>query len=191
MLPGPAAERALGYLALVLLVWSPLLWSAGPMLLRPPKAPGGAGHLSGSESDGEEAALALPRRSPLASSPAATLVALRSFARKVATPPFLAVVAGAAAGMTPLGERGFRWAAWPMAHALTGCAWESCPARLMMHVCHRFDSVQAACWWRPAVPPLLPCWARWAQVGGWGAVDGLRTRLPAFPAPAAAAARGA
>lgn len=112
MLPGPAAERALGYLALVLLVWSPLLWSAGPLLLRAPKAPSGAGQLSGSETDSEEAAMTQPRRSALASSPAATLVALRAFARKVATPPFLAVVAGAAAGMTPLGEPSVGGRAW-------------------------------------------------------------------------------
>lgn len=59
---------------------------------------------SGSESEADEAAAGAHRRSALASSPAAAVVRLRAFARKVATPPFLAVLAGAAAGMTPLGE---------------------------------------------------------------------------------------
>ena len=115
MLPGPASERALGYLALILLSWSPLLWSAGPLLLRAPNgskhssgssgsSSGGSSALSGSESDEEEAVAGAQRRSGLASSPAAAIVRLRSFVRKVATPPFLAVLAGAAAGMTPLGE---------------------------------------------------------------------------------------
>ncbi len=111
MLPGPAAERALGYLALILLSWSPLLWSAGPLLLRGPNGAGSSSSSSasssggsGSESEADEAAAGAHRRSALASSPAAAVVRLRAFARKVATPPFLAVLAGAAAGMTPLGE---------------------------------------------------------------------------------------
>lgn len=122
MLPGPASERALGYLALILLSWSPLLWSAGPLLLRAPngsKHSSGSNALSGSESDVEEAAAGVQRRSGLASSHAAAIVRLRSFARKVATPPFLAVLAGAAAGMTPLGEARVGKGGWD---AL--CFWE-------------------------------------------------------------------
>lgn len=191
MLPGPAAERALGYLALILLSWSPLLWSAGPLLLRGPNGAGSSssgsgGVSSGSESEADEAAAGVQRRSALASSPAAAVVRLRAFARKVATPPFLAVLAGAAAGMTPLGEarvgvavgtgcgKGLQWryrrchlhywqgVAAVMAWCVHGVSARGPSASLCV-----FSVVllaQGACLWRPAAQLLPRCWDRWVQV---------------------------
>lgn len=93
MLPGAAADRALGYLALVLLAWSPLLWSVGPAIVK----------AAGSSSSSSPAAQR-PQRSALAASPAAAAARLRAFVRQVATPPFVAVLCGAVAGATPLGR---------------------------------------------------------------------------------------
>lgn len=86
MLPPAAAERALGYTALILLAWSPLLWSIGPNIVQRAGVSGGA---SAASADGGKL------------SDAARLWA---FVCKVATPPFLAVMAGAVAGMTPFGR---------------------------------------------------------------------------------------
>lgn len=35
LLPPPVAARAVGYLALYQMAWSPLLWALGPRMLRP------------------------------------------------------------------------------------------------------------------------------------------------------------
>lgn len=101
MLPAAAAERALGYTALILLSWSPLLWSLGPVLVKP----SGSGASSGASLDGGSVAAAAPAApAPLAPGSGATAAQLRRFARQVATPPFLAVMCGALAGLTPLGR---------------------------------------------------------------------------------------
>ena len=97
MLPAAAADRALGYLALVLLAWSPLLWSIGPAIVKGPGRSSSGG--GGSSSDGGSTQAPHSR-----STAAARLHGLATFARQVATPPFVAVLCGALLGATPLGR---------------------------------------------------------------------------------------
>ena len=119
MLAPAAAERALGYTALILLSWSPLMWSLGLSIVN-----GGGSSGGGGKGEAAPGAAAAGGRGPRATSVAAAAAlclpaadgaalvgALRAaaqqaaaFGGKVLTPPFLAILAGMAVGLTPVGR---------------------------------------------------------------------------------------
>lgn len=114
MLPAAEAERALGFTALILLSWSPLMWSLGLAMI----SPGGADAADGAAGSGPaaqpapaggaaaEAAAALAEP-PLVSAGRRVASAWRaavSCGRRALTPPILAILAGMLAGLTPWGR---------------------------------------------------------------------------------------
>ncbi|KAL4443908.1 hypothetical protein ABPG75_011645 [Micractinium tetrahymenae] len=113
MLPAAEAERALGFTALILLSWSPLMWSLGLGIVRPRRggSTGEGGATSAAAAGAGEAAavdaaaaLAEPPVAAAGTSLASAWRGVAAFGRQVLTPPFLAILAGMLAGLTPWGR---------------------------------------------------------------------------------------